>query len=86
MAGTVPVRSTGTHSFVAWLAVALASAAAVLMVVALSGHGLGGAAALLSATAMVLAVVARARHDRWILLWPPLLLFPVLLVTAPFWV
>ncbi|HEX2894175.1 MAG TPA: hypothetical protein VHO29_09260 [Marmoricola sp.] len=86
MAGTTSTGSPGTHGIVAWLAVALASAASVLVVVALSGHGLGGAAAVLSATALVLAIAARARHDRWILLWLPLLLFPALLATAPFWV
>lgn len=43
----------------------------------------GGMAA--SAIAFVLAVVERVRHDRWAVLWLPLLLGPVLIVSFPFW-
>ena len=33
-----------------------------------------------SLVAMVLAIIARVRHDRWRLLWLPLSVFPTLLV------
>jgi hypothetical protein len=82
---SVPLTATG-HSLVAWCALVFASLAVVLVAVAVSGNGLGGAGALLSAAAFVLAVVARAKKERWALLWLPLLLFPALLVSAPFWV
>jgi hypothetical protein len=48
--------------------------------------GGGGAGAVLSLAAFVTAVVAKARHERWALLWLPLLLLPALLVASPFWV
>lgn len=52
-------------------------------VVVVSTGLFGGMAA--SAIAFVLAVVEKVRHDRWALLWLPLLLGPVLIVSFPFW-
>ena len=70
----------------AWGAVGLASAAAFLVALGIGGFGGGGAGAVLSLAAFVTAVVAKVRHERWALLWLPLLLLPVLLVSSPFWV
>jgi hypothetical protein len=70
----------------AWGAVGLACAAVVLVALAIGGLGGGGAGAVLSLAAFVTAVVARVKHEQWVLLWLPLVLFPALLATAPFWV
>lgn len=35
--------------------------------------------------AFVLAVVEKVRHDRWALLWLPLLFGPAIIVSFPFW-
>jgi len=57
--------------------------------------GLLGAVALIgglsvSLVAFALAVVAKVRHERWMLLWLPLSVFPVLLVVVTlaemFWI
>ncbi len=74
------------HTRVAQLAVGLAAAAIVLVALALAGLGGGGAGGLLSLAAFALAVVAKVKHERWALLWLPLLLFPALILSAPFWV
>lgn len=74
------------HTPLAWGAVGLACAAAVLVALGVGGLGGGGAGAVLSLAAFVTAVVAKVRHERWALLWLPLLLLPVLLVSLPFWV
>jgi hypothetical protein len=74
------------HTPLAWAAVGLASASAVLVLLGIVGLGGGGAGAVLSLAAFVTAVVAKARHERWALLWLPLLLLPALLVASPFWV
>ena len=76
----------GGHTTLAWSAVLLAGVAVPLFALAMAGKGGGGAAMIGSLAAFVLAIVARVRHERWALLWLPLLLFPVLAVTAPFWV
>lgn len=75
-----------THTPLAWGAVGLAFAAAALVALGISGLGGGGAGAVLSLVAFAAAVVARVKHERWALLWLPLLLFPALLASAPFWV
>ena len=75
-----------THTPLARWAVGLASAAAVLVALGVSGLGGGGAGAALSLAAFVAAVVARARHERWVLLWLPLVLLPVLVISSPLWV
>lgn len=41
---------------------------------------------MLALAAFVTAIVAKVKHERWALLWLPLLLFPLLLASAPFWV
>jgi hypothetical protein len=66
--------------------VGLAAAGAVLVMLGLAGFGGAGAGMLLSLAAFVSAIVAKVRHERWALLWLPLLLFPVLVVSAPLWV
>jgi hypothetical protein len=66
--------------------VGLAASAALLVALALAGLGGGGGAMLLSLAAFVSGVVAKVRHERWVLLWLPLPLFPVLVVSAPLWV
>jgi hypothetical protein len=40
---------------------------------------------LTSVGAFVLAVVEKLRHDRWPLLWLPLLFGPVIIISFPFW-
>lgn len=40
---------------------------------------------VVSVAAFVTAVVAKVRHERWALLWLPLLLDPALIVSFPFW-
>jgi hypothetical protein len=65
--------------------VALSLAASVLVGFGISGLGGGGAGAVLSLVAFAAAVAAEVEHERWSLLWLPLLLFPALLVSAPFW-
>lgn len=40
---------------------------------------------LVSVVAFVLAVVDRVRHDRWALLWFPLLFGPLFIITMPLW-
>ena len=77
-------RQNPGHTRLAWWAVARASAAAALVALAIPGLGGGGAGAVLSLAAFVTAVVAKVKHERWALLWLPLLLFPVLLASAPF--
>jgi hypothetical protein len=79
-------RQKHTHIPLAWGAVGLASAAAALMALGISGFGGGGAGAVLSLVAFVAAVGAKVKHEQWALLWLPLLLFPALLVSSPFWV
>ena len=79
-------RQEPKHTPVARAAVGLALAAVVLVGLGVSGLGGAGAGAVLSLAAFVAAVVAKVRHERWPLLWVPLLLFPVLLVSSPFWV
>lgn len=74
------------HTPLAWGAVGLAGAAVVLVALGIGGVGGGGAGAVLSLAAFVAAAVAKVRHERWALLWLPLLLLPVLLVSSPFWV
>ncbi len=74
------------HTRLAQLAVGLAVAAIVLVALALAGLGGGGAGGLLSLAAFASAVVAKVKHERWALLWLPLLLFPALILSAPFWV
>jgi len=64
----------------------LAAAAAVLVALAVGGLGGGGFGALLSVAAFVMAAAAKVKHERWAPLWLPLLLFPALLVSSPFWV
>lgn len=80
------VRHVDRHTPLGWAAVGLAAAAAVLVALGVGGLGGGGAGAVLSLVAFVAALVAKARHERWALLWLPLLLFPALLVSVPFWV
>jgi hypothetical protein len=67
-------------------AIGLACVAAVLLALAAGGLGGAGAGAVVSFAACVTAGVARVKGDRWALLWVPLLLFPALLVSSPFWV
>lgn len=83
--GPEPPQNPG-HTPLAWGAVGLASAAAVLVALGIGGLGGGGAGAVLSLAAYVTAVVAKVKHERWALLWLPMLLFPVLLASAAFWV
>ena len=64
----------------------LQRAAAVLVALGIVGLGGGGAGTVLALAAFVTAVVAKVKHERWALLWLPLLLFPVLVASAPFWV
>ncbi len=71
------------HTPLAWGAVGLASAALVFVALGIGGLGGGGAGAVLSLAAFVTAVVAWFKHERWALLWLPLLLLPVLLVSSP---
>jgi hypothetical protein len=40
---------------------------------------------VVSVTAFALAVVAKVRHERWVLLWFPLLFAPVLIFSFPLW-
>ena len=40
---------------------------------------------LVSVVAFVLAVVERMQHDRWALLWLPLLFGPLFIITMPRW-
>jgi hypothetical protein len=79
-------RQNPGHTPLAWGVVGLASCAAVLVALGIGGLGGGGAGAVLSLAAFVTAVVAKVKHERWALLWLPLLLLPVLLASAPFWV
>ncbi|MGH8894276.1 MAG: hypothetical protein ACRDWY_13385 [Actinomycetes bacterium] len=51
--------------------------------VVVTGGLFGGIAT--SAAAFVLAVVEKFRHDRWLLLWIPLLLGPAIIISFPFW-
>ena len=82
-----PRSTTEAHAHPVGLgAVGLAFAVAVLVALGISGLGGGGAGALLSLAAFVAAVVAKVKHERWALLWLPLMLLPVLLVSSPFWV
>lgn len=74
------------RSHLAEAAVAVAVLAAMLMVVALAGGGLGGMGMGMALVGFVLAGAAKVRHEHWLPQWLPLLLFPVLLVTSPFWV
>ena len=77
---------TPTHTSLAWWSVGLAAAATVMVVLALAGLGGGGGGMVVSFAAFAVAVVAKVKHERWALLWLPLLLFPTLIVSAPFWV
>ncbi|WP_188784554.1 hypothetical protein [Nocardioides phosphati] len=40
---------------------------------------------LVSIVAFVTAVVAKMRHERWALLWLPLLFGPAFIISLPFW-
>ena len=40
---------------------------------------------VVSVVAFVLAVVEKVRHDRWALLWLPLLFGPLFIITMPLW-
>lgn len=40
---------------------------------------------VVSVVAFVLAVVEKVRHDRWVLLWLPLLFAPLFILTLPLW-
>lgn len=86
MTGNRESRQKPAHTPLAWGAVGLASAAVVLVALGIGGLGGGGAGAVLSLAAFFTAVVAKVKHERWALLWLPLLLFPALLVSSPFWV
>lgn len=81
-----PPRSPVSGHPLARGAVGLATAAAVLVALGVAGFGGAGAGVLASLAAFVMAVVAKVKHERWALLWLPLLLFPVLVVLSPFWV
>jgi hypothetical protein len=87
----IPARTAHAHTPVARWAVGLATVSAVLLVVwfvpwvaTASSTIMAVAIVCLSAgvlaafTAFVMAVLARARHERWTLLWIPLTMFPVL--------
>ncbi|MGH3331009.1 MAG: hypothetical protein ACRDPJ_06825 [Nocardioidaceae bacterium] len=82
----VSPASGQAHTRLAQWAVALAAASVIMLALAFSGLGFGGAGALTSFVAFALAVVARLRHERWAPLWLPLLLFPALVVSSPLWV
>lgn len=74
------------HTTLAWSAVSMAGVAVVLWALALAGLGGGGAGLVIALVAFALALVAKVKRVRWAPLWLPLLLFPVLAVTSPFWV
>lgn len=76
----------GRPTIVALAAVVLAALAVVLLVLATAGLGGAGAGFVLSLLGFVLALTARLRHQRWRPLWLPLALFPVVVITAAFWV
>lgn len=74
------------HSPLSWGAVGSACAAMLLMALGAAGLGGAGAGMVLSIAAFVMAIVATARHERWVMLWVPLAFFPALVVSSPFWV
>lgn len=82
----VSPTSGQAHTRLAQWAVALAGASVIMLALAFSGLGFGGAGALTSFVAFALAVAARLRHERWAPLLLPLLLFPALVVSSPLWV
>ena len=86
MAVAPATGQTPAHTGLARWAVGTAVVAAVMVALALAGLGGGGAGMMASFAAFAMAVVAKVRHERWPLLWLPLLLFPTLIVSAPFWV
>ena len=77
---------TRAHTTLAWSAVSLAGVAVALCALAAAGQGGAGASLVVALVAFALALVAKVKHVRWAPLWLPLLLFPVLAVTAPLWV
>lgn len=83
---TVGQNQLSTPSRVAIAAVLLAAVAVVGVAAGMLGAGGAGAGMVLAVIAFGLAVTARVRHDHWPVLWFPLLLLPVLLVTLPLWV
>lgn len=87
MVWNLPLRNpVNADSMWARSAVGCAFVASVLLVIGWAGHGGAGAATLLAGVGFVMALVALRQHVRWAPLWLPLLLFPVLLLSAPLWV
>jgi hypothetical protein len=70
----------------AWTAISLAVVALILVALGIAGAGGAGAGMVTSLIAFILAGVAWIQKVRRPALWLPLALFPVLLVTSPFWV
>jgi hypothetical protein len=80
--------SDQTHEpgLAAWSAVLLAGVALLLVALGVAGFGGAGGGMAAALIAFILAVVAWRRKVRWVALWLPLGLLPVLLLTSPFWV
>ena len=75
----------GEHAALAWAAVLAAGLAVFLTALGMAGLGGAGVGSVVAVAAFVLAVIAMVRGVRWRPLWLPLLVLPLLVVTAPWW-